>query len=502
MSADSELQGSPSAVAPVEGPSSGLIARAAAHAEPPEVRSASRLGFAGVWVRRLVRRLTRFQSLPQAEYNRAVLDALRAQEATLGALAGQIGDLSRSLEAVVSGSLPSLGHQLGELSRSLEAVVERSLPTLGHQVGDLSRSLEAVVSESVPALGDQLGALSRTVEAVVERSLPTLGEQLGNVSRTVEQMVEDGLPALGDQLGLVGKTVHELSEGFSETYNTVHAQGRHLDALAGQLGELGERTRDLDVLDARMRAHARDVSAAMEDLLARWRPNLHFDHFDFSRKHRGSEEELVRRMAKYAVLFGPVARVLDVGCGRGEFLEACREAGVGAYGIETDPDMVSRCRMKALEVHEADALEHLRGLEDRSLDGIFMAQVIEHLTASEIVDFVRLAADKLRRGATIIVETINPETFAALRWFWMDPTHRQPVSPAMLRFLLEDAGFTLRDVLLSSPVPEEETLQRLPESAVAAAGGDRDAVRAYNQNVEKLNRVLFGEQDYAIIAER
>jgi SAM-dependent methyltransferase len=207
-------------------------------------------------------------------------------------------------------------------------------------------------------------------------------------------------------------------------------------------------------------------------------------------------------MAKYAVLFGPVARVLDVGCGRGEFLEACREAGVGAYGIETDPDMVSRCRMKALEVHEADALEHLRGLEDRSLDGIFMAQVIEHLTASEIVDFVRLAADKLRRGATIIVETINPDTFAALRWFWMDPTHRQPVSPAMLRFLLEDAGFTLRDVLFSSPVPEDETLQRLPEGATAAAGGDRESVRAYNQNVEKLNRILFGEQDYAIIAER
>jgi O-antigen chain-terminating methyltransferase len=322
--------------------------------------------------------------------------------------------------------------------------------------------------------------------------------------------VADGLPDISRPLALVSRTVEELSERSSEAVNTLLAQGRHLDALASRVGDADEAleraTRDASAFEERLQAEnerlAKRFDETTGELLARWRPNLHFDHYDFSRKHRGSEEELVRRMAKYAVLFGPVGRVLDVGCGRGEFLEACREAGVGAYGIETDPDMVSRCRMKALEVHEADVLEHLRGLEDRSLDGIFMAQVIEHLTSSEIVDFVRLAAEKMRRGATIIVETINPDTFSALRWFWMDPTHRQPVSPGLLRFLFEDAGFTLRDVLFSSPVPEEEALQRLPESAVAATGGDREAVRAYNQNVEKLNRVLFGEQDYAIIAER
>jgi SAM-dependent methyltransferase len=467
--------------------SSSLIARAEPHAGPPEVRSASRLGFVGVWIRRLVQRLTRFQWQSQGEYNRAVLDALRAQEAALAALSGQIGGLSSSLEAVISQSIPALGNQLGAVSQSLESVVSE-LPRLGEQ------------------LGRQIGAVSRTVEAVVGESIPSLGEQLGSVSRTVEQMVGDSLPAFGEQLGLVGKTVQELSEGFSEVFNTLHAQGRHLDSLALQVGDFGETITtahgETEAFEERIEAGAKQLDATMQDLLARWRPNLHFDHFDFSRKHRGSEEELLRRMAKYAVLFGPVGRVLDAGCGRGEFLEACREAGVGAYGVETDPDMVSRCRMKALEVVEADVLEHLRGLEDRSLDGLFMAQVIEHLTSAEIVDFVRLAAAKLRRGAKIIIETINPDTFAALRWFWMDPTHRQPVSQATLRFLLEDAGFTLRDVLYSSPVPEEEALQRLPERAAAAAGSDIETIRAYNRNVEKLNRILFGEQDYAVFAER
>lgn len=476
------------------GVSSSLIARAEPHAGPPEIRSASRLGFVGVWIRRLVQRFTRFQWQAQGEYNRAVLDALRAQDAALAALSGQIGELSRSLEAVISRSLPALGGQLGTLSQSLETVVTE-MPRLGEQfgrqIGELSRTLEAVVAD-VPQLGRQLG------------------EQIGDLSRTVEAIVDSSLPGFGEQLGLVGKTVQELSVGFSEVYNTLHAQGRHLDALALQVGDFGETIETAhgeteafeERITAEFAAEAMRLDATMQDVLARWRPNLHFDQFDFSRKHRGSEEELLQRMAKYAVLFGPVGRVLDAGCGRGEFLEACREAGVGAYGVETDPDMVSRCRMKALEVVEADALEHLRGLEDRSLDGLFLAQVVEHLTSAEIGELVRLAAAKLRRGAKIIIETINPDTFTALRWFWMDPTHRQPVSAATLRFLLEDVGFTMRDVLYSSPVPEDESLQRLPERAGAAAGADIETIRLYNRNVEKLNRVLFAEQDYAIFAER
>jgi O-antigen chain-terminating methyltransferase len=229
---------------------------------------------------------------------------------------------------------------------------------------------------------------------------------------------------------------------------------------------------------------------------------INLDAFDFARRHRGEEIDLVTHMTKYASQFGGVKRVLDVGCGRGEFLEACGQIGVGSYGIDLDPDMVGRCRMKGLDAHQADLLEHLRGLEDRSLDGIFSSQVVEHLAAAEIFEFVELAAKKLRRGATIILETINSDTFTALRWFWMDPTHRQPVPPAMLRFLLEEAGFTLRDILYTSPLPEQQALERLPEGSVAATGLGLEPLRVYNRNVEKLNRVLFGEQDYAIIAER
>lgn len=461
------------------------LSRAEQHAGPVEVRSRSRLGFVGVWVRRLVQRLTRFQWLHQGEYNRALIEAQRDQQAALAEVAAH----------------------LQRIAATLEGVVERSLPALGTQLGAVSGTVEQIVAQSLPSLGAQMGVVSGTVEGLVGDGLPALSRQLVAVSGTVERLVGDSLPGVANHMALVSRTVQELQEAHGRLYETSRAHGRHLDDLATRVADFGETIEEAAEretgFEERLVAETDKLGAAVADFEARLRPNLHFDSFDFARKHRGSEEELTRRLAKYAVLFGPVARVLDVGCGRGEFLQACREAGVGAYGIETDPDMVSRCRMKALEVLQADVLEHLRSLEDRSLDGIFMAQVIEHLTPSEIVDFVRLAADKMRRGGKIIVETINPDTFSALRWFWMDPTHRQPVSESTVRFLLEDAGFTLADVLYSSPVPEEETLQRLPESFFGAAGpGAIEAVRAYNRNVERLNRILFGEQDYAVVAER
>jgi O-antigen chain-terminating methyltransferase len=505
------------------------LERAEQHAGLVEVRSASRLGFVGVWVRRLVQRFTRFQWLHQGEYNRALIEAQREQQVALAQVAAHLQQITATLEAVVERSLPALGSQLGAVSGTVEQVVAHSLPSLGAQVGAVSGTVQQIVGESLPSLGQQVGAVSGTVEQIVTRSLPSLGEQVGDVSHTVERIVErsipqlgeqlaavadtverlvgEGVPAVADHVALVSRTVQELQAAHGRLYETSRAHGRHLDDLATRVADFGETIEEAAERESgfaeRLIAETDKLGAAVADFETRLRPNLHFDSFDFARKHRGSEEELIRRLAKYAVAFGPVARVLDVGCGRGEFLQACREAGVGAYGIETDPDMVSRCRMKALEVVQADVLEHLRSLEDRSLDGIFMAQVIEHLTPSEIVDFVRLAADKMRRGGKIIVETINPDTFSALRWFWMDPTHRQPVSEATLRFLLEDAGFTLADVLYSSPVPEEETLQRLPESFFGAAGpGAAEAVRAYNRNVERLNRILFGDQDYAVVAER
>jgi O-antigen chain-terminating methyltransferase len=248
-------------------------------------------------------------------------------------------------------------------------------------------------------------------------------------------------------------------------------------------------------------ANAEDIAQRVGRLESRSNGSLGFDGFSFCRRFRGEEEEIRRRVADYVPLFGSVKRVLDVGCGRGEFLDACSEAGVGAYGVDVDPDMISHCHLRGFEAVCGDALEHLKVLPDRSLDGLFSAQVIEHLSSQDLVELLQISASKLKRGACTVIETINPTSFAALRWFYLDPTHRMPVPPETLQFLLEDAGFVVRDVLLSAPVPDEQKLATIDPELVTGNGYDTLAEHV-NLSFEKLNDVLFGFQDYAVVAER
>jgi len=284
----------------------------------------------------------------------------------------------------------------------------------------------------------------------------------------------------------------------------VFAQGRQLDDVTGRMVHFTKAVTSAQ-------ADARDVGSQIprlaEDLRARisalerdLRPDIPLDHFDFARRFRGDEARIEERMERYARLFGDARRVVDLGCGRGEFLSACRKVGIGVYGIDADPDMVSHCRLHNFEVGHGDIFAHLESVDDRSLDGIFSAQVIEHLTPPQIADLVQLAADKLKRGALFVAETIDPNTFSALRWYHLDLTHRQPVPSETLSYLLERAGFEVRDVLPLSPLEEAERLARIPDPDGTREPGE--LVTLLNRNVDRLNQVLFGPQDYAVIAER
>ncbi len=118
-----------------------------------------------------------------------------------------------------------------------------------------------------------------------------------------------------------------------------------------------------------------------------------------------------------------------------------REAGVEARGVDADADMVAYARGEGLDVEQADALAYLEALEDDSLGGIFAAQVVEHLPPATLVRLLELAASKLRPGGLLVAETINPLSPLALRSYFADLTHAQPLVPETLVLLAEQAGF-------------------------------------------------------------
>ncbi|MGE5344335.1 MAG: methyltransferase domain-containing protein [Acidithiobacillales bacterium] len=211
-------------------------------------------------------------------------------------------------------------------------------------------------------------------------------------------------------------------------------------------------------------------------------------YVDFEEAFRGSEEEIRRRQEADAALFrgvpGPVA---DLGCGRGEFLEVLRDAGVPALGCDANAVMVARARQKGLAVDRADLFEWLASRPDGSLGGLTAYQVVEHLPSARLFDLVELAAAKLGSGGVVLLESVNPESAYAMKWFWMDLTHVRPVPAPSLARLLSASGFSDVRIDWRSPVPASEA----PPPALAD-----------DPKLGPVVRLLFGPQDYAAIARK
>jgi len=220
----------------------------------------------------------------------------------------------------------------------------------------------------------------------------------------------------------------------------------------------------------------------------------------FEDQFRGSPEEIRARLLDYPPIFSGASDVLDLGCGRGEFLSLLKEHGVSARGIDVNHAMVDVCHERGLEAQVGDALAYLSGLPDRSLGGLFSAQVIEHLEPSYLARMLDAAFDKLRPGAPIVLETINPACwFAFFESYIRDLSHVRPIHPETLQYLLVASGFHSVEIQYRAPYPEHEKLQALPAAETAAA---RDLAATFNANVERLNSLLFTWLDYAAICRR
>jgi SAM-dependent methyltransferase len=209
------------------------------------------------------------------------------------------------------------------------------------------------------------------------------------------------------------------------------------------------------------------------------------DYFAYESRMRGSVEAIRERQRRYVDVFRDAAPVLDIGCGRGELVGLLRDAGVQARGIDADADMVAYARGDGLDIEQADALDYLQGLGDETLGGIFMGQVVEHLPAATLARVLELAARKLRGGGVFVAETINPLSPLALRNYYADLTHSQPLVPETLELLARQVGFVDTEIQFLNEPAERLTE---PDDPVIA------------RNVRRLNDLLFGPLDYALVA--
>lgn len=228
-----------------------------------------------------------------------------------------------------------------------------------------------------------------------------------------------------------------------------------------------------------------------------------YKYVGFENEFRGPETLIRERQQSYVPFFqGVPGDVLDVGCGRGEFIELLASHGITARGIDTNTEMAEVCRARGLDVVHADAVSYLASLPNESLGGVFAAQVVEHLEPGYLVRFLDLAGEKLRPGGKMVLETLNPACWTAFfESYIRDITHRWPLHPETLKYLVLASGFTAASIEYRSPIPEAHRLQRvaLPPQADASL---RELLDTFNDNVDKVNGRMFTHMDYAVVASR
>jgi SAM-dependent methyltransferase len=339
--------------------------------------------------------------------------------------------------------------------------------------------------------GDARGADVAAARALAERFWPVTAERdagggpKGFVKRVLRKLMRWYVEPLAADQRVFNDSVLKLLDAVSERADaTAAARGeaeRLLHELEERLVRLERRgpvegvraDREVPPTGHAVTVAAQPAAAALPD------------YFAFESRMRGSVDSIRERQRRYVDDFRAAAPVLDVGCGRGELLSLLRNAGVAARGIDADADMVAYARGEGLDVEQADAIDYLERLDEGSLGGIFMGQVVEHLPAAALVRALTLAAAKLRAGGILVAETINPLSPLALRHYFADLTHAQPLVPETLELLARQAGFAETEIRFLNEPAERLTE---PDDPVIAA------------NVRRLNEVLFAPLDYALVA--
>lgn len=280
----------------------------------------------------------------------------------------------------------------------------------------------------------------------------------------------------------VFKSLQWKMEKLEAEYSNLKTLLVHFAQLENKLDHL------LESLDGKAApAPPAATAAALHSIKEQLSP---IQYADFEKRFRGSDEEISGRLAKYLPLFAGRREILDIGCGRGEFLDLLKSNGQQGLGLDLSDSMLEEARAKGLDCAKADALQFLKNRPAASLDGIFSSQVIEHFQPDYLHRVISECFRVLRPGAVLLLETINPlSVFALSRIYFLDPTHRSPLHPEYMRYLLENSGFASVEILYGAE-PEAEKLVAIEPGAPQAL--------AFNGNVDRLNQLLFSACEYAV----
>ncbi|MBI4464176.1 MAG: methyltransferase domain-containing protein [Acidobacteria bacterium] len=398
--------------------------------------------------KRLLARALEWHVRPQREFNQSVAEALAS-------VSGMLEAAYQDLHAL-AGAI----HQFRSLSVDLHGEIDRLETQLETRLGSLREHFE-----------EQIKLQRVHWEGDLVRQSKELQDRFQGEMRQLEQGVQEQTGKLQAQ---IGSSIVQIQEELRLLRQRVAARTMVETASIGVAGP----------------------GVPKESATAQPPP---MDYFQWERHFRGTEEEIRARQSFYIPFFQERQNVLDLACGRGEFLELMRQANVPARGVDLDADMVGRCLQKGLDVVQSDVFQHLESIPENSLDGIFCAQFVEHLEPAAFIRLVSQCAAKLAPGGVLAIETPNPECLAIFsQTFFLDPTHVRPIPPAQMRVVFVEAGLERLATHWLSPASAH--LPQLP--ALDSRVVEAEALNVYNAAVARFNETFLGGMDYAVIGYR
>lgn len=221
------------------------------------------------------------------------------------------------------------------------------------------------------------------------------------------------------------------------------------------------------------------------------------DYFKFENKFRGTRENIKFSQRHYVEYFktNGGCDILDIGCGRGEFLELMCDYEIPARGIDIYEPFIEYCNNRGFKADLEDALTYLNSLEDNSIGGIFMGQVVEHLSSDYILALIKVAYKKLVPGTYFIIETPNPESISTFQFFYVDMGHLKPIHYLTLEYFFKEANY-------AEVFRFNNEYSKYPVEAKHIEGDGIENSVEFNKGIDVINELIFGYRDYTIIAKK
>ena len=334
------------------------------------------------------------------------------------------------------------------------------LPILLRATTRLEAQMNFRFNETIELINDYSDTIKIKIRESNQRSM-----------KEVEQRIID------EPIEAINNKLIEFKEKSTNVQNDLYDQ---------KMMVLDQQRRLFILLEEIRKKHVETLSSPeIDTILAEEDSMLDAMYVSFEDRYRGTRTEIKKRLETYLPIIEEIESneflILDLGCGRGEWLEILKENKKKAAGIEINPIMIKECQERGLDIIEADALAYLRSLQRDSVAAITGFHLVEHLPLKTLVKLIDESFRVLKSGGAVIFETPNPENvLVSSQFFYLDPTHSTPINRHTSKFLLEYRGFNKISDLLLNPFPERFLLS--------------------GQEVDKrFNEYFYGAQDYAVI---